>query len=48
MVDFDKVRMSGRDTMTGILALPECNLCGAVTPRWSDEKIKCKYCGELV
>jgi len=46
MVEINEVRR--RDTMIGRLAVPACIYCGSTNLRWEDEKIKCKYCGELI
>jgi len=42
------LRNCGRPTKTGRSKIIECDLCGGKTIRWEDEKIQCKYCGELV
>ena len=48
MSEINKVRRRYKDTKTGIMDAPICELCGNVSIRWTDEKIRCNYCGELV
>jgi len=48
MVEMNKLKSRYKDTKIGVVHRAKCDLCGTVTVRWSDEKIKCKYCGELV
>ncbi len=46
MSEINEVRY--RDTMMGVIHIGNCICCGTRNVRWADEKIKCKYCGELI
>lgn len=35
-------------TVTGILTRVECKYCCTMNIRWTDNKINCSYCGELI
>ena len=35
-------------TKTGILTRVKCKYCSTVDVRWTDDKINCSYCGELI
>ena len=48
MIKMNELRRRHKDTKTGVAHRAECDCCGTITLRWSDEKIKCEYCGELI
>ena len=48
MVEMNKLRRRYKDTKTRVMDRVDCDYCGTRTLRWNDEKIECKYCGELV
>lgn len=48
MSEINKLKSRIKDTRTGVMHRAECGFCGNITIKWSDEKIECKYCGELI